>query len=160
MSPPQPADSASQLKNPRVLLAGGVVVLAVVLGVVLLAVGGGSSDDKDTQARVTRATLTLERALRPDTAGQELLVSIPGPELNTPEINNGEPAVSLQCLDASGEPVVRRRVDWPLVEEQGFPPHIHHPAAERTLDSIRRCTLTGPGIDFRAALSGALPPAE
>lgn len=157
MSAPQPDDGASRLKNPRLLLAGGVVVAAVVLGIVLLPGAGGGADDEDSALTVTRATLTLERARRPDTAGPELLVSLPGPQLNTPQINNGATIVWLRCLDSRDETVVRRPVEWPLIEEEGFPPHIHHPAGQRTLNSIRRCTLTGPGIDFRAVLSGLLP---
>ncbi len=157
MSTPQPDDGAPRVKNPRLLFAAGVVIAAVVLGIVFLPPAGGGSDDEDAAPHVTRATLTLERAVRPDTASQELLVSLPGPQLNTPQITGGATVVWLRCLDGSGQTVVRRPVDWPSVEEEGFPPHIHQPAGQRTLDGIRRCSLTGPGIDFRAALSGPLP---
>lgn len=156
MSTP-PDDSAKRARNPRLLLAAGVAA-AVLLGVVLLIVAGSGSDDETGAAkRVTRATLTLERAIRPDNGRQELLVSLPGPQLNTPDINHGSTVVGLRCVDASGADVIRRQVDWPLIEEPGFPPHIHHPATPRTLERIRRCTLTGTGIAFTAATSGALP---
>jgi len=83
MSAPQPEDNPSPMKNPRLLLAGGLTIAAVVIGVVVLPGVGGGSDDENAKPRVTRATLTLERASRPDTGGQELLVSLPGAHLNT-----------------------------------------------------------------------------
>lgn len=146
------------MKNPRLLLAAAVVIVAVVLGVVLLPGAGEDADDEPLP--VTRATLTLERADLPDAAGEELLVSLPGPELNTAEINHGATVAWLRCVDGRGATVVRRQVQWPLIEEEGFPPHIHHPAAPRTLSSLRRCTLTGPGIAFSAVTPRPLPAAR
>lgn len=76
------------------------------------------------------------------------------------EINNGESVVTLRCVDSSGATAVDRSVEWPLPEEEGFAPHIHEPAEEPVLDSIRGCTLKGAGIDFSAATSGPLPAPE
>ena len=157
MSAPQPQDNPSPLKNPRLLLAGGLAIAAVVMGGVVLAGVGGGSGDESAKPRVTRAALTLERASRPDAGGEELLVSLPVAHLNTPEINNGESVVTLRCVDSSGATAVERPVDWPLPEEEGLAPHIHEPAQEAVLDSIRGCTLKGAGIDFGAATSGPLP---
>ena len=159
MSTP-PDDNPKRARNPRLLLAAGVAG-AVLVGVALLVLAGsGSDDDTGDAKRVTRATLALERAIRADNGQQELLVSLPGPQLNTPDINHGSTVVGLRCADDSGADVIRRQVDWPLVEEAGFPPHIHHPATPRTLERIRRCTLTGTGVAFSAATSRALPAPE
>ena len=155
-----PDDGAKRAHNPRLLLAA-VAAAAVLLGVALLVLGGGGSDDDATRAqRVTRATLTLERVIRADNGQQELLVSLPGAQLNTLEINHGSTVVGLHCVDGTGAEVIRRQVDWPLVEEPGFAPHIHHPATQRTLQKVRRCTLAGSGIAFTAATSRALPAPE
>ncbi len=44
-----------------------------------------------------------------------------------------------------------------LLEEPGFPPHIHQPAPPEVLNSVRSCRLTGTGIDFTDAVSGRPP---
>jgi hypothetical protein len=132
------------------LLAGAVVVLAtVVLAVLLLSRG-----DSEEQPRTVRATLTLEQVSLPGTGGRELVVSLPGPELNTLDVTGGEQRVRLRCLDSAGAVAIDRPVDWPLVEEAGYPPHVHHPAAQPLLDRIRSCRLVGPNMDFE----GRAPP--
>ena len=153
------------MRNPRLLVAAGVVLVAVALGVVLLAGSDGDApvgDDRPaaTQTeplRTVTATLTLEQAVRPDTGGRELLVSVPGPQFNTPELTRGAPLVALRCFDRGGTLVIDQPVDWPLEEEAGYPPHIHRPAPRRELDVIRRCRLTAPGIDFEGSVPGRLP---
>lgn len=147
----------SAVGNPRLLLAAGTLIAVVVLGVVLLSGAGGGAADEDAGAvRATRASLTLERAARPDTGAQELVVSLPEAQLNTLETTGGESSVLLRCLDSGGEVVLRRQVDWPLLEEPAFAPHTHEAAGPQVLDSIRRCRLTGPGIDFDGAVSQRL----
>ena len=148
----------SRVKNPRMLLAAGVVIAGIVLGIVFLPGAGGGSDDEKPR-RVTRASLTLERSVAPATGQQELLVSLPGPQLNTPQMTGGASVVWLRCTDSRGMVAVRRPVDWPLIEEVGYPPHIHQPAGRKLLNSIRRCKLTGPGIDFSAVVPGPVPAA-
>jgi hypothetical protein len=147
----------SGLRNPRALLAAGILVVAVVAGVVL--VPGGASDpggDGDRPLHVERAPLTLEAFTRPDTGERELLVSLAVPRLNSRDVTGGAPLVWLRCLDRRGATAIRRPIDWPLIEEPGFPPHIHQPASRRLLESIRSCRLTGPGMDFEGRVSGRL----
>ena len=149
------------MRNPRALLAAGVVVLAVVAAVVLLTVTGGDSDgEEEGPPRPVRASLTLEQFTRPDTGEPELLVSLATPQLNTLETTGGESVVVLECSDGAGATIIRRPTEWPLEEEVGFLPHIHQPASRKQLDSVRACTLTGPGIDFEGRVAGRLPRAE
>jgi hypothetical protein len=45
-----------------------------------------------------------------------------------------------------------------MMEEFGYPfPHLHVPVGPQLLDTIRRCRLTGPGIDFEGRVPGRLP---
>ena len=62
--------------------------------------------------------------------------------------------------DAGGAAAIDRTVDWPLLEEEGYPPHIHQPADARLLERIRSCRLSGPGIDFDGRVVGRLPSPE
>lgn len=149
------------MRNPRALFAAGVVVVAVVVGVVLLAFAGRDSDDEgDAPRRPVRAELVLEQFTRLDTGERELLVSLSAPQLNTLEVTGAERVVLLQCSDGAGSTIIRRPSEWPLLEEEGYLPHIHQPASRTQLDSIRACSLTGPGIDFEGRVSGDLPVAE
>jgi hypothetical protein len=145
------------MRNPRILLAAGVVVLAIVVGVVVLPHGGGGGNAPAARVRlpIVRSNLTLEQFDRPD--GIELLVSLPRTQLNNLEQTGGARKVLLGCSDARAKVMFRERVDWPLIEEPGFPPHIHVPAGQGFLDAIRSCRLTGPGILFTGAVKGRLP---
>ena len=127
------ASPTAGVRNPRVLLAAGVVVVAVVLGVVFLPGRGGETGEEPDRPtpvvpRTVRATLTLEAFQRPDTGARELLVSSPGPQFNGADLVRGTPIVWLRCFDATGAQAIRTPYDWPLVEEPGFPPHVHQPA--------------------------------
>lgn len=149
------------MRNPRALLAAGVVAVAVVAGVVLLTVVVGDSDGEgEGPPRPVRASLTLEQFTRLDTAEPELLVSLATPQLNTLETTGAERVVLLRCSDATGTTIIRQPAEWPLEEEVGFLPHIHQPASRKQLDSVRACTLTGPGIDFEGRVAGRLPQAQ
>ena len=149
------------MRNPRALLAAGVLVMAVVAGVVLLTVAGGDSDGEgEGPPRPVRASLTLEQFARLDTGEPELLVSLATPQLNTLDTTGGETVVLLRCSDSAGATIIRQPAEWPLEEEVGFLPHIHQPASREQLDSVRACTLTGPGIAFEGRVAGRLPQAE
>jgi hypothetical protein len=145
--------------HPRVMLAASVAVLAVAGGAFLLTHAGGPAAKKKASG-VVRGKLTLERFTPPGSIRPELLVSLPGPRYNAPGVVRGTPIVWLRCTDALGRVVVRYPYDWPLLEEVGYPPHIHHAADERLLRSVRRCRLTAPGIDFAGSVSGRLPVAR
>ena len=147
------------MAHPRILLAGGVALTPVVVGIVLATSGTDGSDRTrparpaageapvQRPVRTVRAKLTLERAeVQPDY--DELLVSLPDERLNSLETSGGATSVSLTCVGREGEISVRQRHPWPLVVEEGYPPHIHQPARPDTLAGLRRCRLTGPGIDF------------
>lgn len=150
----------SHVKNLRTLLAAGVGIVAVVLGIVLLPGLGGDSKGENDTPRVVRAKLALERSSAPDTGRGELLVSLPATELNRLELTRGARVVWLRCFDGSGALTIRAPIDWPLLEEPGFPAHIHQPADRQQLDGVRRCRLTGPGIEFEGNATGRLPPAH
>ena len=149
--------------HPRLQLAAGVVVVVIVAGVVVLATAGGDSDggrESSDRVRTVRATLKLEQFQRPDTGEYELLVSSPGAQFNRADFIRGTPIVALSCFDSSGAQAIRVRHDWPLLEEPGYPPHIHQPADRTLLERIRRCRLTGAGIDFEGTVPGELPVAQ
>ena len=63
----------------------------------------------------------------------------------------------LTCVDRGGKQTVRAEHPWPLVVEEGFPPHTHQPALPKVLDTVRRCRLQGRGIDFSGSVKGRLP---
>jgi len=149
------APTMSHLKNPRALFAACVIVVAALVGVIVLPrIGPGSTAEPRP---VVRSGLTLEAFPRPDTGARELLVSLTTPPLNRLDVTDGARLVVLRCFDASGAQVIRRPVDWPLLEEVGYPPHTHQPATARLLASIRACRLTGPGVAFDGRVSGRLP---
>lgn len=143
----------SGVTNPRVLFAAGVLGLAVVVSVVLMTGADGGSTTPD-EPDVLRATLRLELATRPNTGGRELLVSLPGPQLNNLSVTGGARLVWLRCLDRNGRTIIRQPINWPLVEEDGYPPHLHQPADQPLLDSVQSCRLTGPGIDYNGLVPG------
>ena len=142
-------------------------VLAVVF------VAGGSEDATDNAARTggsvsaeksfrtVRSELTLERAVLPTTGQpEELVVSLPEQRLNVPETTGGETRVLLRCVDKGGAEKLRQMVRWPLLEEPGYPPHIHQPVRPDVLESVRSCRLTGTGIDFEGRVPGRVPMAQ
>lgn len=146
------------MKNPRVLIAGGVLLVAVFIAIVALPSGGGSEAGSDKPRRAVQATLTLEQFKRPDTGMTELLISLPETRLNTPVTTGGATSVLLRCFDDNGAMVIRLPTAWPLLEEPGYPfPHIHHSAGQRLLNSLRRCRMTGGGINFEGRVPGSLP---
>lgn len=145
-------------RNPRILLAAGLVVIALVLLVVILPSAGGGDD---AAPRIVRAPLTLEQYTRPDTGASELLISLPATQLNTLETTGGETSVLLRCVDGGGGQAIREPTGWPMLEEAGYPtPHLHRPAQQRVLSTIRSCRLTGPNIDFAGSVPGRLPVAD
>ena len=148
------------MKHPRALLAAATLAAAAVVLVVLL-VAGGSGDDAEKPRPAARARLTLEEFRTPDTGQLELLISLQETRLNDPDLTGGEDSVLLRCFDEGGAVTIRTRTDWPLLEEVGYPlPHIHHPVAPAVLKDVRRCRLTGPGIDFEGRVQGAPPTAS
>ena len=148
-----------RMPNARILVAAAVGVAAVAGLVIVLAGGSDGDDAAEAPLPTQRATLTLERAEHP--AGyEELIVSLPDERLNTPETTGGETSVLLTCTDDRGRVTIRQRQPWPLQIEAGFAPHAHQPAKPEVLDSLRRCTLTGKGIDFEGRVSGRLPMLE
>ena len=147
------------MRNPRVLVAVAVAVVAVVVVAIVLATGG--SDEPEAAkppaapVRTVRGPITLERVvLRP--GAEELVVSLPDEQLNTPQTTGGATSVLLRCVDEAGSEAIRQRHPWPLEVEYGYPPHVHQPAKARVLAELRSCRLTGPGIDF----AGDAPPAQ
>lgn len=160
------------MRNPRVLLAAGIALAVVAVGIVLLSSGG----DPDAPARVTprgpvrgaqtplpalpvhRAALRLQKFKPRGAERAELLISLPAARLNTPRTTGGATSVTLTCFSASGAQAFAVPTAWPLQEEFGFPlPHIHVPAGRHLLDGLRRCRLTGPGIDLEGRAAGPLP---
>jgi len=142
------------------LLAGVVSLVALGGVVVAVFVGGGSEGDSQRPLPTVRSELTLERFVVPTTGQPELLVSLPDRRLNSPETTGGEPSVLLRCVDRSGALKIREQTAWPLLEEAGYPPHIHQLARPDVLDVVRGCRLTGPGIAFAGRVAGRLPFAE
>lgn len=151
------ARSDAMMKNPRVVFGAVVLVVALAVGAVVIIVAGGSEGGGDKPVRTVRAQLTLERSVRPDTGQAELLVSLPEERLNTLETTGGETSVLLRCFDRPGAETIRQQTEWPLLEEVGFPPHIHQPVRPQVLDRVRGCRLTGSGIDFAGRVAGRAP---
>ena len=113
------------------VLAGGVAVVA-------LAGGEGESSGR----------LVVERAFVPGTKQPELLVSVERSANVADTAKNGV-SVGLICRDGQGRSVLTARVDWPFVEEPGYPrPHQHQPASDKDLDRISSCRLTGTTAPF------------
>jgi hypothetical protein len=142
------------MKHPRVVLGAVVLVVALAVGAVVVLVAGDSEGGGD---KPVRAQLTLQRSVRPDTGQAELLVSLPEERLNTLDTTGGETSVLLRCFDQPGAQTLRQQTEWPLLEEVGFPPHIHQPVPPQVLDRIRGCRLTGNGINFAGRVTGRAP---
>jgi hypothetical protein len=167
------------MRNPRILLAAAVAAVAALVMVLVVVLGGGDSDDGGARAGAANSTATappadapalellpvpaekarvelkLERA---EGAGyEELLVSLPDERMNTPETNANAPTAQLTCVDRGGKQTVRAEHPWPLVVEEGFPPHIHQPALPKVLNTVRRCRREGRGIDFSGSVKNRLP---
>jgi hypothetical protein len=151
------------------MLAVGVLVAVLAAAVVLTLSDAGTSTSPGREARppdaarartplpVVRSKLTLAEFDRQD-AGTELLVSLPTSRLNTAKTTGGERSVTLTCFGANGARAFSVPQAWPMMEEFGYPfPHLHVPVGPQLLDTIRRCRLTGPGIDFEGRVPGRLP---
>jgi hypothetical protein len=146
------------MRNPRVVLAAVLLLGALVAGVALLSSGADTGSGRG-QARlpVTRSSLTLAQR---DTqaSGPELLISLPKARLNTRETTGGRTSVTLTCFVSGGGRAFSVPQTWPLMEEFGYPlPHAHVPVGRPLLETIRRCRLTGPGIDLEGHVAGRLP---
>jgi len=89
-----------------------------------------------------------------------LVVSLLDTRLNDPATTGGETSVLLRCVDEAGGEVLRQPNDWPLLEEPGFPPHLHMPVRPDLIGRLRGCRLTGSGIDFEGSVPGTLPKAR
>jgi hypothetical protein len=160
------------MRNPRVLLAAGIALALVAVGVVLLSSGGDTNAPARAPQRSTghppgppqpalpvhRAALRLQK-FRPQGAERaELLISLPAARLNATRTTGGATSVTLTCFSANGARAFAVPTAWPQQEEFGFPlPHIHVPAGRQLLDGLRRCRLTGPGIDLEGHVAGRLP---
>ena len=108
------------------VLGGGVAALA-------LAGGDGESGGR----------LIVERSFVPGTKQPELLVSVERSDNVADTAKNGQ-SVGLVCRDGKGRSVLTARVDWPFIEEPGYPrPHQHQPASAKDLERIATCRLTG-----------------
>ncbi len=140
------------------LLAGGIVLVAVLVAIIVTSDGSGPAAGEDGAGatigrqdravdRPVREELTLER-VQLEPGDEELIVSLPDERLNNLQTTGGATSVLLTCIDEDGRVSVRERHPWPLVVEAGYPPHVHQPARPELLDSLRRCRLTGRGIDF------------
>ena len=52
--------------------------------------------------------------------------------------------VGLECVTTAKRMVINARVEWPFIEEPGYPlPHTHQPATAKELASIETCRVTG-----------------
>lgn len=143
------------MRNPRILVAVGVLLVAVAVVVVLVA--GGSGEDTDRPLRTTRAQLTLESAVQPESGYPELIVSLPEQRLNTLATSGGARSVLLRCVDKRGDQTIRQKHGWPLQEEVGFFPHVHQPIQPQVLRDLGGCRMTGNGIQFTAQVNGRVP---
>lgn len=146
------------MSNARARIVAAVAVAAIVAVAAAILVGGGSGDGAGEPSRTVRSQLTLERSVLPTTGRpEELVVSLPDQRLNVPETTRGATSVLLRCVDGAGAERLRERTAWPLLEEPGYPPHIHQPIRPDVLDAVRGCRLTGPGIDFAGRVPGRVP---
>lgn len=60
-------------------------------------------------------------------------------------------------MDERGAVNIRQKIAWPLLEEAGYPPHIHQLVRPEVLAGVRGCCLTGRGIDFAGRVPGRVP---
>ena len=135
---------SSRLRNPRVLALVAAVLLAAAIA--LVAVLTSSSDEP------RRSSLVVERAAGP-TGGPELIVTLQEERLNTRETTEGRASVRLECLDASGDVVLKAQHPWPLGDDRGAGfPHIHQAVTDQDLRSISRCRLKGATVELEGEL--------
>ena len=120
------------------LLAALLAVLGG--GVAVVALAGGESEGG--------GRLIVERTFVPGTKQPELLVSVER-SANVAETAKNGVSVGLICRDGQGRSVLTARVDWPFIEEPGYPrPHQHQPASDKDLKRISSCRLTGTTAPF------------
>jgi hypothetical protein len=146
------------MNNPRVVLAAALLLGLLAAGLVLLGTcGRGATGRGGERLPVVRSGLTLAQRDAPDT-GAELLISLPKARLNTRATTGGKTSVTLTCFVATGARAFSVLQPWPMMEEFGYPlPHLHVPVGPQLLETIRRCRLTGPGIDLEGHVPGRLP---
>jgi hypothetical protein len=118
----------------RTRLVALVVLLAVAVPLTIVAAigSGGGDDDKD-------AGLRVERALEVS----ELLVFL-SPEVNKPERTGGRRSVTVECLDAGGGVISRKKDEpWPFTDtdQNTLDPHAHVRVNPARINEVERCRV-------------------
>lgn len=114
------------------------IAVAIIVPIVLLSGGGGED----------RANLLIQR--NSSAAGEELVVSIEDPGVNTAATTGGQQRVRIECLDAQGQVVAFGEHPWPFEDDGGVGaglPHVHQPARPQAAAATRTCRI--PGTDPR-----------
>ena len=125
------------MSDKRALALALVLLVAIAVPVAVL-----STTDSDGAAK-SRNDLLLERYVDPATLKPEIVAYLPE-HCMSKKATVPDGVVELTCFDRAGHAVVTTREKWPLTTDLGGTlPHAHRPIAQKILDSIRRCSLTG-----------------
>jgi hypothetical protein len=129
----------------------GLAAALAALVLVPLAIWGATSlsDEESTELRVE--TVAAE-------GGEpEIVVSLPGDDLNEPETVDGNRSVGLECLDATGAVEFRVEHLFPFTDTDGgtSPPHVHQQVSRRQLAAIERCRLDGTSVELEGELDAS-----
>jgi hypothetical protein len=111
-----------------------VALAGVALVGAALATGGGGESGEPDGLRV-----------EPSTTSTEVLVYVPDPDDNVADRADGARTVTVECLDAGGEVLIRAPQAWPFTDTDGetLDPHAHLPLDAESLRSVDSCRLVG-----------------
>jgi len=138
-----PAGAAAKLRRH----GAKVLILAVVAAPLVAWTAASGSEEKG---------LLVERWTT-EGGAPELIFSLRGEELNTPETTGGQNLVRLECVDGDGEVVLAGKKRWPFPTERGFDyPHVHQAATTDQVLAVDTCRLLETTVTLEADVQGTL----
>jgi hypothetical protein len=131
--PTQPGDRGkTRGLDARTVIPALAVLALIVVPILIWATTSGGSDKE----------LRIDEGVSV-TGGPEIVVNVPK-DRNTPGETRNSSNVKLVCLDAGGDTVLATDLDWPFINEPGYPlPHQHQAVTPEQLQEIAKCRLEG-----------------
>jgi hypothetical protein len=132
--PPTPTDDRKKGRalDARTIIPALAVLALIVVPILIWATTSGGDDNE----------LRIDEGVSV-TGGPEIVVNVPK-DKNSPRETGNSSNVKLICVDGGGGTVLASDLDWPFINEPGYPlPHQHQPVTAQQLQEIATCRLEG-----------------